>query len=87
MDQAQVPAYGISKQQTAFGHAGQDSSPKGKTAQMEKIGHTARSRQKKERIIHLFFFAIALASIITLCLIVLFLFMEGLPIFGKVSIQ
>jgi phosphate transport system permease protein len=54
---------------------------------MEETGHTARSRQRRERTIHSFFFAIALASIITLGLIVLFLFMEGFPIFKVVSVQ
>jgi len=43
--------------------------------------------RKRERIIHILFFCIALASITTLALIVVFLFMEGLPIFAKVSVQ
>ena len=54
---------------------------------MEETRHTARGRQIREQTIRFLFFAIALASIITLCLIVLFLFMEGLPIFKKVSVQ
>ena len=54
---------------------------------MEKIAQTGRGRQRKERAIRFLFFGIALASITTLGLIVLFLFMEGIPIFNKVSIQ
>ena len=48
--------------------------------------HTGKARRRKEKIIKAIFFFIALASITTLGLIVIFLFMEGLPIFGKVSI-
>ena len=44
-------------------------------------------RRKKEQLIRIVFFIIALASIFTLALIVVFLFMEGLPIFGKVSVK
>ena len=44
-------------------------------------------RRKKEQLIRIIFFIIALASIFTLALIVVFLFMEGLPIFGKVSVK
>jgi phosphate transport system permease protein len=47
----------------------------------------AKSRQGKERAIHLLFFCVALASITTLALIVVFLFMEGVPIFTKVSLK
>jgi phosphate transport system permease protein len=54
---------------------------------MKGISYTASGRQRKERSIRFLFFAIALASIITLGLILLFLFMEGLPIFKKVSVQ
>ena len=54
---------------------------------MERSGQTGKSRQKKERAIRFFFFFVALASITTLTLIVVFLFMEGVPIFSKVSIQ
>jgi phosphate transport system permease protein len=39
-----------------------------------------------ERGIRIFFFTVALASIITLSLILVFLFMEGVPIFSKVSL-
>ena len=45
-----------------------------------------KGRQRKDRAIRIFFFCVALASITTLALIVLFLFVEGLPIFGKVSV-
>jgi phosphate transport system permease protein len=44
------------------------------------------SRQQKERVIRSSFFGIALASITVLFLIVLFLFIEGIPIFDKVSV-
>jgi phosphate transport system permease protein len=48
---------------------------------------TAKTRQMKERGIQSIFFCIALASIATLSLIVLFLLMEGLPLFSFVSIR
>ena len=54
---------------------------------MEKSSQTGKSRRRKERAIRFFFFSVALASITTLTLIVVFLFMEGLPIFGKVSVH
>jgi phosphate transport system permease protein len=44
-------------------------------------------RRRNERIIKASFFIVALASITILGLIVVFLFMEGLPIFGKVSVK
>jgi phosphate transport system permease protein len=44
------------------------------------------SRQFKERWMHGVFFIIATASILILALISLFLFTEGLPIFGKISV-
>jgi len=47
----------------------------------------AETRRRKEQGIRALFFLIASASIITLSLIVLFLFMEGLPIFKKVSVK
>jgi len=47
----------------------------------------AENRRKQEQGIRMLFFLIATASIITLSLIVLFLFMEGLPIFKKVSVK
>jgi phosphate transport system permease protein len=43
-------------------------------------------RQKKERLIRSIFFGISLASITSLFLIALFLFIEGVPIFKVVSI-
>lgn len=46
-----------------------------------------KSRRRKEKAIRIVFFCVALASITTLALIVVFLFMEGLPIFSKVSVQ
>jgi len=46
-----------------------------------------KGRQRRERAIRIFFFCVALASITTLALIVVFLFMEGLPIFAKVSVS
>ena len=49
--------------------------------------HSGKSRKKREKLIRSGFFLIALASILTLGLIVAFLFMEGLPIFGKVSVK
>jgi phosphate transport system permease protein len=44
-------------------------------------------RRNKERIIQSIFFVITLSSGLTLGLIVLFLFMEGLPIFNKVTVK
>jgi phosphate transport system permease protein len=44
-------------------------------------------RRRTERAVRFSFFAVASASMITLSLIMLFLFMEGLPIFSKVSIS
>jgi len=44
------------------------------------------NRQKKEKTIHLIFFLAASISILILSLIVIFLFVEGLPIFKEVSI-
>ena len=54
---------------------------------MTKGDRKAENRRKKEQGIRTLFFLIASASIITLSLIVLFLFMEGLPIFKKVSVK
>jgi len=54
---------------------------------MVKGYQRGKARQRKERTIRIFFFCVALASITTLALIVIFLFMEGLPIFSKVSIK
>ena len=49
--------------------------------------HKGNIRRRKEKTIQGLFFIIALASITILGLIVLFLFLEGLPIFGKVSVK
>ncbi|MBN2125647.1 MAG: phosphate ABC transporter permease subunit PstC [Deltaproteobacteria bacterium] len=46
-----------------------------------------RRRAVKEKGIRILFFCVALASILTLGLIVVFLFVEGIPIFAKVSPQ
>jgi phosphate transport system permease protein len=54
---------------------------------MLKVGRrSGQRRRRKEKSIRAFFFAVASASILTLALIVVFLFMEGVPIFGKVSV-
>jgi len=53
---------------------------------MSKNSQTGKSRQRRERAICFFFFSVALTSITVLALIVVFLFMEGLPIFSKVSV-
>jgi phosphate transport system permease protein len=53
---------------------------------MGKDKQTGKSRQRKESAIRFFFFSIALTSTTILALIVVFLFMEGLPIFSKVSV-
>ncbi|HUU41716.1 MAG TPA: phosphate ABC transporter permease subunit PstC [Desulfatiglandales bacterium] len=54
---------------------------------MAEKDRTGKGRQTRERAIRIFFFCVALASITTLALIVVFLFMEGIPIFSKVSVQ
>jgi phosphate transport system permease protein len=54
---------------------------------MTKGHHRGKARRRKEKAIKTFFFFIALASITILGLIVIFLFMEGLPIFGKISVK
>jgi phosphate transport system permease protein len=54
---------------------------------MAKSYQRGKARQRKEKTIRVFFFYVALASITTLALIVIFLFMEGLPIFSKVSVK
>jgi len=53
---------------------------------MRKNSKKGKSRQGRERAIRFVFFGVALASIATLGLIALFLFVEGLPILGKVSV-
>ena len=54
---------------------------------MKEKRQTGKSRRRNERLIRFSFFLIALAFIITLGLIVFFLFMEGIPVFGKVSVK
>jgi phosphate transport system permease protein len=54
---------------------------------MFKDQHKGKSRRIKEQWIKALFYIIAFASISVLALIVLFLFMEGLPIFSKVSVK
>jgi len=54
---------------------------------MAETHRGGKGRQKREKVIRIVFFCIALASITTLALIVVFLFMEGLPIFAKVSVN
>ena len=53
---------------------------------MEKDGKTGKGRQNRERAIRFIFFGVALASITTLGLIALFLFVEGIPIFREISV-
>ena len=48
---------------------------------------SGQRRRRREKRIQGLFFVIASASILTLFLIVIFLFMEGIPIFGKVSVK
>lgn len=47
---------------------------------------TGKGRRSRERVIRFVFFGVALASITTLFLIALFLFVEGIPIFKEVSV-
>jgi phosphate transport system permease protein len=47
----------------------------------------AKDRQKRERVIRTAFYGIASASIAVLFLIVLFLFLEGLPVFKVTSVR
>jgi phosphate transport system permease protein len=54
---------------------------------MVRIHQGGKGRQRRERAIRILFFCVALASMTTLTLIVVFLFMEGIPIFSKVSVQ
>lgn len=54
---------------------------------MNKKSNKGKNRKNRERLIRSGFFIIALISILTLGLIVLFLFMEGLPIFSKVTVK
>lgn len=50
-------------------------------------GNTVMTRSRKEKVIRKIFFSLALVSLVTLTLIVFFLFREGLPIFAKVSLS
>lgn len=54
---------------------------------MAEKAMTGKGRRSKERLIRFIFFGVALASITTLSLIALFLFLEGIPIFRVVSIS
>jgi phosphate transport system permease protein len=54
---------------------------------MFKDQYKGKSRKRKEQLIKAFFFIVAFASISILALIVIFLFMEGLPIFSKVTVK
>jgi phosphate transport system permease protein len=53
---------------------------------MAKSAKTGKGRRRRERVIRFVFFGVALASITTLFLIALFLFLEGVPIFKDVSV-
>lgn len=78
----------IKIQDGVFG--GQGRRPLDRKQEIENVTKGDRKtekRQKKEQGIRTLFFLIASASILTLSLIVLFLFMEGLPIFQKVSVK
>ncbi|MDI6688330.1 MAG: hypothetical protein QME06_08950, partial [Desulfobacterales bacterium] len=54
---------------------------------MVKSSHSEKNRRRTEKIIRITFFCISLASIATLALITIFLFMEGLPILKEVSVN
>jgi phosphate transport system permease protein len=54
---------------------------------MKKSVLGGKRRRRTEKLIRFTFFGVALASIVTLALIVVFLFAEGIPIFGKVSVK
>ena len=56
-----------------------------KESKLARGKKTGQSRRRSERLIRFTFFGLALASIVTLGLIVVFLFVEGIPIFSKVS--
>jgi len=53
---------------------------------MSTSTQTGRRRRRRERTIRHLFFGVALASITTLFMIALFLFLEGIPIFKDVSV-
>jgi phosphate transport system permease protein len=52
-----------------------------------RAGTMLLGRQLKERFMNRFFLAVATASILILLMITVFLFMEGVPLFAKVSIS
>jgi phosphate transport system permease protein len=54
---------------------------------MTKDQHKGKARRIREQWIKALFFIIAFVSIAVLALIVVFLFMEGLPIFSKVTVK
>lgn len=54
---------------------------------MPKGSHTGLRRRTLDKGVKALFFCIASASILTLTLILIFLFMEGVPLFEKVSIR
>ncbi|MBN1106777.1 MAG: phosphate ABC transporter permease subunit PstC [Deltaproteobacteria bacterium] len=54
---------------------------------MRKASDRGKRRRKVESAVKALLFVVASASIITLALIIVFLFMEGLPIFEKVSLK
>jgi len=54
---------------------------------MKAARGSGQRRRRKEQGIKILFFVVASASILTLSLIVIFLFMEGIPIFEKVSVR
>jgi phosphate transport system permease protein len=58
-----------------------------KAHKMKKSVQGGKRRRRTEKLIRFTFFGVALASIVTLALIVVFLFAEGVPIFGKVSVK
>lgn len=58
-----------------------------KKERMASVNQRGKRRLRKEQLIRFLFFFTALASITTLTLIVVFLFMEGLPILNKVSVK
>lgn len=58
-----------------------------KAHKMKKSVQGGKRRRRTEKLIRFTFFGVALASIVTLALIVVFLFAEGIPIFGKVSVK
>jgi phosphate transport system permease protein len=47
----------------------------------------ANTRSRADKSVRFFFFGVALASFAILFMIMLFLFMEGIPIFGKITVK